>query len=123
MMDLYTIPSSSSLKLSEEFIRGLVTSLLENLNQFLDVFGLSFLFRSTLNFVPSIPFGFAHKVEKTWTFCINIADGSLLVIRVEIELVVLGRLDGAVLGKTLDDLYSLLELGFRHGGSSTRGSE
>lgn len=39
------------------------------------------------------------------------------------ELVILGGLDGAILGKALDDFYGLLELGFRHGGLCTRGSE
>ena len=34
------------------------------------------------------------------------------------ELVVLGGLDGAVLGEALDDLGGLVELGFGHGGWS-----
>ena len=39
------------------------------------------------------------------------------------KLIVLGGLDGAVLGKALDDFGGLVELGFRHGGERNRESD
>ena len=41
------------------------------------------------------------------------------LLAVELELVILGRLDGAVLGERADDGHGLVELGFdRHGEDS-----
>ncbi len=48
---------------------------------------------------------------------VNVTNGSLLVVTVELQLVILGRLNGSILGKAADDGNGFVELGFdRHVG-------
>lgn len=109
-MSSYLSTGPSSLELGEVLLRGLVIGLLEHLSQKLNVLGHSVLLAHASNLLPGVVLGLADKVEHARSRTGNVTLVSLLEVGVESELVILSRLDGPVLGETLDDGYGLIEL-------------
>lgn len=76
------------------------------------------LFRDQLGYMRKkqeyAPLGLAGQVEHAWAGGVDIADGSLLVQGVELELLLGGWLDRAVLREVLDGRDGLLELSCGH---------